>query len=99
MLTKMRPAAVNSAEFFARTKARLTFDVPPGLIDPNIIPRTGDAGNDLIETYSFGMRQKVSVAAAMLHDPPLVLLDEPLGGLDPKSARALKDLLRDPISR
>jgi|KBSSwiStaDraftv2_1062776.scaffolds.fasta_scaffold167215_2 ABC-2 type transport system ATP-binding protein len=55
----------------------------------------GAERDDLIETYSLGMRQKVAVAAAVLHDPPLLLLDEPLGGLDPQSARALKDLLRE----
>jgi len=54
-----------------------------------------EAADDLIETYSLGMRQKVSIAAALLHEPALVLLDEPLGGLDPHSARALKDLLRE----
>ena len=49
----------------------------------------------LIEGYSLGMRQKTSIVAALLHSPPLVLLDEPLNGLDPASARVLKDLLRD----
>jgi len=53
----------------------------------------------LIETYSHGMRQKVSLAAALLHDPPLVMLDEPLIGLDPRGARALKDLLRERAAR
>jgi ABC-2 type transport system ATP-binding protein len=52
-----------------------------------------------IESYSLGMRQKVSIAAALLHDPPLVLLDEPLQGLDPRGARELKDLLRERAAR
>ena len=42
MLKKMRPAAISAAEFFDRSRARLSFDVPPGLVDPNIIPQTGD---------------------------------------------------------
>ncbi|MCE9627709.1 MAG: ATP-binding cassette domain-containing protein [Candidatus Eisenbacteria bacterium] len=45
--------------------------------------------------YSLGMRQKTSIAAALLHSPPLLLLDEPLNGLDPAATRTLKDLLRE----
>ena len=46
MLKKMQAAPINSTEFFARSQARLNFDVPPGLVDPEIIPKTGDEGND-----------------------------------------------------
>ena len=41
-MLKMEPAATEAAEFFERTRARLNFDVPPGLVDPNIIPKSGD---------------------------------------------------------
>jgi hypothetical protein len=41
-MLKNDPAAINSAEFFDRSRARLGFDVPPGLVDPNIIPKSGD---------------------------------------------------------
>lgn len=50
--------------------------------------------NDLSETYSHGMRQRVVFAAALLHNPPVLVVDEPMVGLDPKSARMVKDLLR-----
>ncbi len=46
-----------------------------------------------IEGYSHGMKQKVVMAAAILHRPELIILDEPLVGLDPQSARMVKDML------
>jgi ABC-2 type transport system ATP-binding protein len=50
--------------------------------------------DQLIETYSHGMRQRLVFASAMLHDPAVVVIDEPTVGLDPRSVRLVKDLLR-----
>ncbi|HEX5447469.1 MAG TPA: ABC transporter ATP-binding protein [Pirellulales bacterium] len=50
--------------------------------------------DDLTETYSHGMKQRLVFAAALLHDPSVLVIDEPLVGLDPRSARLVKDLLR-----
>lgn len=53
-----------------------------------------DAASDLIKSYSHGMKQKIVLTGALLHDPSLWVLDEPMVGLDPKSAHLLKDLMR-----
>jgi ABC-2 type transport system ATP-binding protein len=49
--------------------------------------------NDLIETYSHGMKQRLGFASALLHQPPVIVIDEPMVGLDPRSIRMAKDLL------
>jgi len=53
-----------------------------------------DAAGSLIKTYSRGMRQKLTLTGALLHNPPLWILDEPLSGLDPRSAHQLKQEMR-----
>lgn len=57
------------------------------------------AAEDTIDSYSHGMQQKTSLAAALMHDPKVLVLDEPTVGLDPKSARLIKDILRQLADR
>jgi ABC-2 type transport system ATP-binding protein len=58
-----------------------------------------DFVDDLTERYSHGMRQRTVFAAALVHDPKLLIADEPTVGLDPKSIRELKTLLRNLASQ
>jgi ABC-2 type transport system ATP-binding protein len=53
----------------------------------------GDFADDLTESYSLGMKQRLVFAASLLHDPDVLVLDEPMVGLDPRSMRIVKDLL------
>jgi ABC-2 type transport system ATP-binding protein len=57
------------------------------------------AADDTVDSYSHGMQQKASLAAALMHDPKVLVLDEPTVGLDPKSARLIKDILRQMADR
>jgi ABC-2 type transport system ATP-binding protein len=53
---------------------------------------------ELAENYSHGMRQKIVLSAALLHDPRLIVIDEPMVGLDPRSARLVKNVLRERVA-
>ncbi len=50
--------------------------------------------NELVESYSHGMKQRLAVCAALIHEPRILIIDEPMVGMDPKGARTLKDLFR-----
>jgi ABC-2 type transport system ATP-binding protein len=78
-------------------------------LDPTAAVRRGEEllslfslearGDEMIGSYSHGMRQKMALAGALLHSPRVLFLDEPTVGLDPRSARLIKDLLRQLAAR
>ena len=74
------------------------YRVPPAQVEDRMRPMldmfdlTEVAGNYL-DTFSHGMQQKVAIIGGFLHDPQIVFMDEPTVGLDPRSARLIKDLM------
>jgi 8-oxo-dGTP pyrophosphatase MutT (NUDIX family) len=78
-MVKAAPAVVSAAEFYDRVRARLNFEVPQGLVDPNIIPESGDPGTDrMLEIIA--REQPVRPAAVLIgvvdHKEPTVLLTQ-----------------------
>jgi ABC-2 type transport system ATP-binding protein len=53
-----------------------------------------EAAGELIKSYSHGMRQKIALTAALVHQPPLLILDEPMVGLDPRSSALFRQMMR-----
>lgn len=58
-----------------------------------------ESANKLIESFSHGMKQKLVISSALIHDPQALIVDEPLVGLDPKGARQVKSLFMDLCKR
>ena len=55
--------------------------------------------DELVESYSHGMRQKLIISSAFVHRPEVIVVDEPMVGLDPKAAKILKDMFREYVGR
>ena len=55
----------------------------------------GDALDKRLGEYSKGMKQKLALVRAMLHDPPVLLLDEPTSAMDPQSARLVREAIKE----
>ncbi|MCI4354129.1 MAG: ABC transporter ATP-binding protein, partial [Thermoplasmata archaeon] len=75
------------------------YGMDPGTREPRILQfltalELQGHENAMISGYSMGMKQKIALISALLHRPRVLVLDEPLNGLDPRSARIVKDLLR-----
>lgn len=75
------------------------FDVPRSQQQSRIEPmletfNLEEHGDELVQSYSRGMRQKLALCAALIHDPQVLFLDEPTVGLDPAGARQMKAVLR-----
>jgi ABC-2 type transport system ATP-binding protein len=79
-----------------RLLARLSDDMHNGRVD-EVIERVGmtESAGRKVQGYSTGMKQRIGLAAALLHRPDLIILDEPTNGLDPKGMREVRQLLRD----
>lgn len=80
------------------------FGIPAGEREEKIRKYAGDfeitdALGDLIGSYSHGMKQKVAIISALIHDPKLLVLDEPFVGLDPKATYTLKEIMHDMCGR
>jgi ABC-2 type transport system ATP-binding protein len=79
-----------------RVWSALSGGVPAKRID-EVLDLVGMLGRsrDKMRTYSQGMKQRLGLAAALLHDPELIVLDEPTNGLDPAGMREFRDLIRE----
>jgi len=92
-----RLSARQNLRFFARL-----YDVPPKRIESRIrelLDHVGmtEAADRPFSGYSSGMKQKIAIARALLHDPPILFMDEPTRSLDPASAKELREFIHDQL--
>jgi len=86
-----------TAEEFMRFVAELYTMTGPAARIRDLLELFGltDWAGELVENFSHGMKQRLVMASALLHEPKILVVDEPMVGLDPRGARLVKDLFRD----
>jgi len=80
------------------------YNVPPDVARPRIeqllkLVELQDRADEQVEKYSRGMKQRLHVVKGLVNDPPILLLDEPTLGLDPSSARVIRDFVKDQLQK
>jgi len=80
------------------------YNVPAHIARPRIeqllkLVELQDRADEQVEKYSRGMKQRLHVIKGLVNDPPILLLDEPTLGLDPASARAIRDFIKDKLQK
>lgn len=75
---------------------RRAYDCAPGRVEEVLrITDLSDAAHKKTKAYSLGMKQRLAIAVALLHDPELLIMDEPTNGLDPNGMIEIRELIRD----
>jgi ABC-2 type transport system ATP-binding protein len=100
-------ALIEAPSFYPTLSGRHNLEVltrlaridPARIMEVLALVELGDRAGDLVRSYSFGMKQRLGVAAALLPEPELVILDEPTNGLDPAGIREIRALLRSLADR
>jgi ABC-2 type transport system ATP-binding protein len=88
-----RLSARENLEFFATLQAIPESDVSHRVDEMLEFFELTSRANDKVETFSKGMKQRLALARALIHRPPLLFLDEPTSGLDPEAAQQVNDLI------
>jgi ABC-2 type transport system ATP-binding protein len=90
-----RLSARENLEFFGTLQEIPASDLSPHVDEMLSFFELSSRAKDKVETFSKGMKQRLALARALIHKPPLLFLDEPTSGLDPEAAQQVDDLIAD----